>query len=176
MLLVPPALATIWLPPLVDAESRSAALAGLLAWPVLAAGVSLRLWSTLHIGGHKRQRVVMDGPYSICRNPLYLATLLNVVSAALFFRSPYLLAAASLLGLSYAWLTIPDEERLLTGTLGEPYLEYCRRVPRLLPRPWLYRRSAELDVRFPSLRRELRRSVWWLLVPLLSYALDVVRG
>ena len=83
MLLVPPALATIWLPPLVDAESRSAALAGLLAWPVLAAGVSLRLWSTLHIGGHKRQRVVMDGPYSICRNPLYLFSLLATLGVGL---------------------------------------------------------------------------------------------
>ena len=175
MLLVPAALATLWLPPLIAAESRSAALAGLLAWPVLAAGISLRLWSTLHIGGHKRERVVMHGPYSMCRNPLYLATLLNVVSAALFFRSPYLLAAAGLLGLSYAWLTIPDEERFLASTLGEPYLEYCRRVPRLLPRPWLYRRSEGLDVHFPALRRELRRSAWWLLVPVLSYALELAR-
>jgi protein-S-isoprenylcysteine O-methyltransferase Ste14 len=175
VLLVPPALATLWLPPLIAADSRLAALASLLAWPVLGAGISLRLWSTLHIGGRKRERVVSDGPYSICRNPLYLATVLNAVSAALFFKSPFLLAAAGLLGLSYVWLTIPDEERFLASTLGEPYLEYRRRVPRLVPRPWLYRRSAELDVHFPALRRELRRSAWWLLVPVLSYALELAR-
>jgi hypothetical protein len=107
----------------------------------------------------------------MCRNPLYLGTVLNAVSAALFFKSPYLLAAAGLLGLSYAWLTIPDEERFLTNALGEPYLEYRRRVPRLWPRPWLYRGAAEFDLHSPALWRECRRSAWWLLVPLLSWAM-----
>jgi protein-S-isoprenylcysteine O-methyltransferase Ste14 len=52
--------------------------AGWCLWP----GATLRLWSTLYIGGRKRVVLVSDGPYSLCRNPLYVGTFLIALSNA----------------------------------------------------------------------------------------------
>ena len=176
VLLAPPLVATLLLPPMVAAGSWGDLAMSLFAWPTLIAGAALRFWSTLHIGGRKRVEVVEDGPYAMCRNPLYLGTLLNVSSAALFLESPLLLAGALLLALSYVALTIPAEERFLAAKLGEPYRDYCRRVPRLLPRLSLLHAPRKLEVDVAALGRECRRAFWWILIPVLSEVLSFVHA
>ncbi len=176
VLLAPPIVATLLLPPLVAAGSWADLAMGLFAWPTLIAGAAMRFWSTLHIGGRKRVEVVEDGPYAMCRNPLYLGTFLNVSSAALFLESPLLLAGALLLAFSYVALTIPAEERFLAATLGEPYRDYCRRVPRLLPRLSLLRAPRKLEVDVAALWRECRRALWWVLIPVLGEVLSFVHA
>lgn len=42
---------------------------GLILVSVAACG---RLWCMLYIAGYKTQKLVTAGPYSLCRNPLYL--------------------------------------------------------------------------------------------------------
>ena len=65
-----------------------------LAWMLFIAGAALRFWSTLYIGGRKlggrkQNGVVTEGPYSLCRNPLYLGTFLLGLSAACFLQSAF---------------------------------------------------------------------------------------
>src|SRR5947207_2150332 len=43
-------------------------------WALAVAGIALRLWATLCIGGRKTHQLVDEGPYSLCRNPLYVGT------------------------------------------------------------------------------------------------------
>src|SRR5574341_131725 len=42
----------------------------LLGWVLISIRIVGRIWSASYISGHKNANVVMDGPYSICRNAL----------------------------------------------------------------------------------------------------------
>lgn len=65
-----------------DAPVAAAALmsTGLLLTGVAAAG---RLWCSFYIAGRKNRTLVTDGPYSLCRNPLYLFSLLGATGAVM---------------------------------------------------------------------------------------------
>ncbi|MGU9537294.1 methyltransferase family protein, partial [Proteus mirabilis] len=36
-----------------------------------------RAWCALYIGGRKKQEIVTSGPYSLCRNPLYVFSVIG---------------------------------------------------------------------------------------------------
>ncbi|MEN6347994.1 MAG: hypothetical protein ABFD08_01155 [Syntrophomonas sp.] len=38
-----------------------------------------RLWCSLYIAGYKTDFLVIEGPYSLCRNPLYFFSLIGAV-------------------------------------------------------------------------------------------------
>lgn len=104
-----------------------------------ALGASLRTWgaaylgaSTVQRGGMVGDRVIADGPYRYMRNPLYLGTLLNSVALAFLMRPDA--AVVTLLLLTVVQLRlIGREEPYLLERMGEPYQEYLRSVPRMLP-------------------------------------------
>ena len=85
------------------------------------------------------KKLVVDGPYSVVRNPMYWSVALVIFGEAVIFRSPTLaelgvglFAAAMLFVLLY-------EEPMLRRKFGAEYEEYCRRVPRWLPwSKWLW--------------------------------------
>lgn len=114
---------------------------------LIGAAIVGRLWCTLYIGGRKAAEIVEDGPYSICRNPLYVFSVVGAAGAGaqtgsvvvtLFF------AAATLLAFL---VVVRREERFLAEAFGEAYADYCARVPRFLPRLSIYRDSETLLVR-----------------------------
>lgn len=73
------------------------------------------------------------GLYAWARHPLYSAGL------AFIWLTPIMTAStlALFLGLTlYIYIGSIFEERRLVSEFGEPYREYQRRVPRLIPRPW----------------------------------------
>jgi len=41
--------------------------------------VSGRTWCTLYIGGRKNHELVTAGPYSVCRNPLYVFSIIGAI-------------------------------------------------------------------------------------------------
>jgi protein-S-isoprenylcysteine O-methyltransferase Ste14 len=121
----------------LSAASLTVTLAGLAC---LVAGTVLRVWGTAYLTpGVMRgatmmgDRLVAAGPYTHLRNPLYLGiwflslttSLLMPPDGAVFF-----LVAIS----AFLLLLIRGEETYLANQLGEPYLQYRRDVPRLLPR------------------------------------------
>jgi protein-S-isoprenylcysteine O-methyltransferase Ste14 len=139
-----------------------------LGWLLLAAGVGLRIWATLYVGGRKKRAVVMQGPYSVCRNPLYLGSLLITSATALFLQSPVFAAAVVLAAVLYASTTVPAEETYLRAALGDEYLRYCERVPRFWPRFSGFRAESPIVVHLSGLRREMLRVVHWLALPVVA--------
>lgn len=112
-------------------ELRPAGLA------LVIVGEGLRLWAVGHIGRRSRTRgeavgaLVDVGPYARLRNPLYVG---NLALWAGFgtFGWPAAVVVVPLLALHYA-VIVRWEERQLAAQLGEPYVDYLRRVPRWWP-------------------------------------------
>jgi len=83
--------------------------------------------------------LLTEGPYAICRHPLYACTLANLFSIAIAFDSSWGLATCvALLPLWIALIRL--EERELVEYWGERYREYASRVPALIPIPRKRRR------------------------------------
>lgn len=154
-----------------------------LSWITLALGLAIRLWGTTAIAGRKGSQVVCEGPYALCRNPLYWGTFLIAVSMTLFLQSGAFAVSLIPPVLLYLFGVVPAEERFLRHRLGRDYTKYCEETPRWLPR-WsggaLLRTSpASLGSSPASLgawHAECRRQLVWLLLPLLAYAICVTRN
>ncbi len=71
------------------------------------------------------------GPYRWSRNPQYLGWILFLLGFALNDWSLWCLAALSMVAVSLHLLVLIEEEHLLR-VFGEPYRQFCRRVPRYL--------------------------------------------
>jgi protein-S-isoprenylcysteine O-methyltransferase Ste14 len=112
-----------------------------LAALIAAKAVVFRVWGTAYLGPatmqHRHMKadvLIASGPYRYVRNPLYIG--LWAMTAALAFLMPPTGALFVLLAVPLFLLRLTlGEEAFLAGELGQPYLEYLRAVPRLIPRP-----------------------------------------
>jgi protein-S-isoprenylcysteine O-methyltransferase Ste14 len=149
-----------------------------VAWGAFAAGALIRIWATLWIGGRKKQTIVDDGPYRVCRNPLYLGTFAVVLGVALFMKSAVFAAGLAFVWFLYVWYVVPAEEWYMRGRFVAAYDDYCRRVPRWLPRlSQLHRNEIVRQVADRrAVSREFLRMMWWILLPLLAVLTCNVRG
>ena len=87
LLLAPAAIGAICSVPHLPAESWGHMLCEAIGYSIFMLGAALRWWATLYIGGRKTYELVCHGPYSICRNPLYVGTWLMAISVACLIQS-----------------------------------------------------------------------------------------
>ncbi len=112
---------------------RRAPVPGAVAWSLalVVPGLWLRGYSAGYI--KKNQELTTTGPYAFTRNPLYLGSILMAAGFAVALLS---WPVAVALGIMFVAIYVPvivSEERFLRATFPE-FDEYCRRVPRLIPR------------------------------------------
>lgn len=84
------------------------------------------------------RRLVLRGPYRYVRNPMISGVLFVLFGEALLLLSePHLMWAIIFLGANVLWIPLVEEAGL-RRRFGDSYAEYCRHVPRLVPRlrPW----------------------------------------
>lgn len=105
-----------------------------------AAAVVLRLWgsaclgaATVHHGQMQAASLMADGPFRYVRNPLYLGTWCMTIAMAFLMPPTGALFTVVLITIFQVRLIL-GEEAFLAARLGEPYGEYLRAVPRLVPR------------------------------------------
>ena len=106
-----------------------------------------RTWCSLYIGGRKKASVVDLGPYSICRNPLYVFSFIGAAGAGAQFGNVTAAFAAVLITWIVFSLVVRKEEMFLSEKFGAPYLAYKARVPRFLPKLSLWRNVDTLEIR-----------------------------
>lgn len=176
VLLTPAALVTILADPLVRYGSWLNIAIDALAWVAFVAGAGLRFWATLYIGARKSDEVVSEGPYSLCRHPLYLGSVLLVLSGALFLKSVVFAGAMAVLATVYLMWTVPAEEEFLEARLGEPYREYRQRVNRLWPSFRHFRVAPRFVVDVHSLYLECARASRWVWLPVLGEIIGYLRA
>lgn len=118
-------------------------------------GIVGRMWCTLYIGGRKSAEIVMTGPYSVTRNPLYVFSSLAAAGVGAQTGS-VTIAVLFLVGCAAAFhIVIAREESFLKGEFGPSYGRYLATVPRFLPKPSLFRDEEELQVRTRLIYRTL---------------------
>ena len=115
-------------------------------------GILGRLWSILYIGGKKSAEVISDGPYSLCRHPLYLFSTIASFGFALMLQSLIFALFLTILVFLVLFATAANEEAKLRELLGPAYGDYARKTPRILPRFSLFRSEAEVTFRVKTLR------------------------
>lgn len=103
---------------------------------ILLVGVATlgRAWCSLYIAGYKTSTLVMQGPYSISRNPLYFFSAIGVLGVGLCSET-LLVPGILLLGFAlYYPRVIRQEEEKLLEMHGEAYRAYLASTPRFFPR------------------------------------------
>ena len=80
------------------------------------------------------RRLVVQGPYRVVPNPMYLGAGLALAGAALFYRSIPLLGYAGLFLLITHVFVVVYEEPTLRQTFERDYDAYCRRTGRWWPK------------------------------------------
>ena len=97
------------------------------------AGFAGRTWALCHIGGRKKRQLVRTGPYSLCRHPLYLCSLVGGLGLVLSTQR-LTIAVVYLAGcIMLVPVTIRSEEAFLEHNFDD-YAEYRASVPALVPR------------------------------------------
>lgn len=120
-----------------------------------------RIYATIFLGGHKNESLIADGPFSVCRNPLYLFSLIGVTGICfLSLRISFIIVIPYVMYRVYKNL-IMREEAFLAEKFGEEYASYCARTPRFFPKLSLYMAPESITVYPEYLRRALRDGLWW---------------
>ncbi len=130
---------------------------------VLAAVASLgRMWCSLYIAGYKDRQLITDGPYSMCRNPLYFFSLIGVAGVGFATETITFPVVLVLLFLIYYPFVIKGEETRLREIFGELHEAYCRETPRLIPRSLVIREPSTYEVNPRVFRRHIFSALWFI--------------
>jgi protein-S-isoprenylcysteine O-methyltransferase Ste14 len=112
-----------------------------------------RLWCHSYIAGRKKKVLVMEGPYSLCRHPLYFFSFIGGIGLGFCTET---FSAALLFALAFAAYypkAIRGEETFLSDNFAD-YGEYRKRVPLFFPR-WSNFVEGEGTVSVCAFRREI---------------------
>lgn len=114
---------------------------------MIGLGLFIRSWAASILD--KSRTLATEGPYSACRNPLYLGSFVMLLGFFLMIDSPWAIAVL----LTVIFLTYPPtivyEEARMASTFGDVWTHYSAKVDRrILPR-------------LPSSRGPVSISMWF---------------
>lgn len=136
----------------------------LLGWFLVGIGAMGRIWCSIYILGHKNAKLVMDGPYSICRNPLYFFSFLAALGIMFLTETLFFPVAFSVLFLVYYYFVIRQEERFLRKKFDQLYLNYTQTTPRFWPSFKNYSEPQYCQVSSKHFRLFLAQVIWFFWV------------
>ena len=118
----------------------------ILSLLLVIVGAMGRVWAGLYLGGRKDAALMREGPYSLCRHPLYFFSALGVLGIAIQSHRLLIVPAVALFFLLVYPQTMRAEERKLAQKFGEAFLRYRESTPAFFPRFSLYRGAREVTV------------------------------
>jgi len=140
----------------------------------LLAGLLIRIWCTFYIGGQKSKEIIMDGPYSLCRNPLYVGTFILAIGVGLTFENLLMVALVPAIIIPVHMIVVRMEENHLEQIFGERYRIYKRKVPGFWPKFSHYQSPDSLTVNVHAIWRITTDTVGILLLPWIEDLLEVL--
>lgn len=121
-----------------------------------------RLWCALYISGYKTGSLVKEGPYSLCRNPLYFFSFLGGIGIGLTTETlvyPVVIGVAFMIGYPFV---VMNEERRLADIHGPEFDEYRKSTPRFIPNLSSFKEPDQYLV-FPKIfRKQIFDALWFV--------------
>ena len=107
---------------------------------ITVAGLAFTCWARVILGRNwsgvvqlkQDHELIVRGPYSIVRHPIYTGLLLAFLGSAVAVGRWRALLAAAIVGISF-WRKLRLEERWLCELFGAQYRDYMKRVKALVP-------------------------------------------
>ncbi|MFH1805447.1 MAG: isoprenylcysteine carboxylmethyltransferase family protein [Pseudomonadota bacterium] len=121
-----------------------------------------RGWCALYIGGRKKTELVTTGPYSICRNPLYVFSFIGAFGAGAQSGSILIACACLLVCILVFRPVVLREEKLLLQTFGRAYRRYRNTIPRFRPTWYRWRDVSDVTCRPALFVRTVRDACWFV--------------
>lgn len=121
-----------------------------------------RLWCSLYIAGYKTDTLITQGPYSVCRNPLYFFSLVGAIGVGLATETVLIPTLIFLAFAVYYPLVIKSEEAGLLKMHGTAFSTYFQRVPRFFPRLSQFTEPDEYVVKPKVFRHHMLDAVWFV--------------
>ena len=139
---------------------------------LIVAAVLGRLWTTLFIAGRKDEQLVREGPFSVCRHPLYVCSIVGALGIGLTTLSLSLTVALPLVVGVIVLAAARREDALLLTIHGTAWRDYREAVPAFWP-AWSRMRMPESVTLPPRIYRKAFLDAasflgLWLLVLLLE--------
>jgi protein-S-isoprenylcysteine O-methyltransferase Ste14 len=94
----------------------------------------------LLLKGLKETRLVTNGAFFLCQNPLYAAILIFIIPALSLLLNSWLILTSGIVGYFMFKIYIRKEYQELEKFFGEEYLKYTSETPEFFPLPlkkWL---------------------------------------
>ncbi|MBN1457784.1 MAG: isoprenylcysteine carboxylmethyltransferase family protein [Sedimentisphaerales bacterium] len=121
-----------------------------------------RLWCSLYIAGRKTKSLVIEGPYSISRNPLYFFSMIGILGVGLSTETIIIPFVLVLVFALYYPFVIKSEEERLREEHGEKFDKYVNAVPRFFPKISLLNEPQEWPVDPVVFRKHIISALWFI--------------
>lgn len=105
----------------------------LIGLPLIVIGVGQAVWAVAEAGEtniEKPAELLTGGPYSLSRNPMYVAWTLLYLGIGLTANSPWIIALLPFVFAFTHFYDVRREERFLEEEFGKEYKQYKERVRR----------------------------------------------
>lgn len=141
-------------------------VSALLEWVglvLITIAVAGRTWCAMYIGGRKKVDLVMQGPYSLTRHPLYTFSIVGAAGIGALWGSFVVSLALGLITAAILSSIARKEESFMLAMHGEGYQIYKSRVGRFMPRSADWADAEVLTVRPAIVMRTLFQSSLFVL-------------
>ena len=174
LVFIPIVFVAIFVRPSWSLESATAFVMEFGGYLFLIAGLVIRIWCSFYIGNRKSKKIIAEGPYSMCRNPLYIGSFLLAIGAGLCFENLLMLILVPAIIIPVHVITARMEEAHLESKFGEQYRMYKQKVPRFWPRLSNYNSPDIIEINVHSIRRIAIDTVGVLFLPEIEDLLEVL--
>lgn len=146
---------------------------GLVCVAVASSG---RIWCSFYLSGRKDSVLTTEGPYSLCRNPLYFCSALGAIGIGFCTETLfYPLLFALVFAIYYPGIILREEGRLLQ-LFGEAYAQYQRTTPRFFPALKGFSEPAQWSANPVLFRRHIINDTLFIFLAALLEAIEGLRG
>ncbi len=131
---------------------------------IILAGIAAlgRLWCSLYIAGYKTDTLITEGPYSMCRNPLYFFSFIGALGVG-FASKTFLIPLIILFAFgAYYPFVIQSEEAGLKKLHKHKFNTYFDKVPRFFPKTSYLTEPAEYIVKPIVFKKHIFDAIWFI--------------